>query len=530
MGRESLANRLAIKRKAGFLKTFNKRIETLKREKERLVLAVEGQDSLANQPWLDRIERTVQGFVGAGPVYGITPVSDWAKRSLEHIKTVKQSGRVPTEEDMNWITSMTQELAVLHSETMSEIHGDLTPEELAEPPGRISSLPLGAFPSARDSMLPSSEPKTEPVPQETAPPADEIETPTDQGTLPPEPIDPPSPENDDVPEEAEATPEETEARSSAAVPEYGTLPPERRPDLGVSRPSREPSIPPPTASVGGYTPPWETGLSPSEVPGSGVSEPIAVEASSSKNAEATIPLTIEDLTAVTGDRNGDRPPALLVQDEETAGKLPLGWKLLLAVLCVALLISLYFNWRSYIFNPDGADAHPEAVQDTGETGSLPAGDKLNGDPMATPDGKDTPPVAEGKESNGNDEQAASSDTPKKTTKKKSRSKRSKSRSKRSRSKKSAENSSSEPSNGTSSTRSDPRPSSTTGVLSILVPSYARGPVSITVDKRPKGKAPLKLALTPGLHEVVQTYKGTRTKRIVLIQKGRTKAITAKVPK
>jgi hypothetical protein len=68
------------------------------------------------------------------------------------------------------------------------------------------------------------------------------------------------------------------------------------------------------------------------------------------------------------------------------------------------------------------------------------------------------------------------------------------------------------------------------VLSILVPANARGPVAITVDKRPKGNAPLKLSLTPGLHEVVQKYKRTRTMRIVLIQQGTTKVITAKVPK
>jgi hypothetical protein len=525
MGRESLANRLSLKRKAGFLKTFNKRIDALKREKERLERALEDRDSLANQPWLDRIERTVQGFVGAGPVYGITPVSDWAKRSLEHIKKIKQNGTVPAEEDINWITSMTQELAVLHSESMVDIQNDLTPEELADPPIRISSLPLGSFPSARQPS---------PVPEaSTAPPADEIEKSKDQGTLPPEPGDSSSSETGDIGGETEDVQDETEETSAETVQKSETLPPERQSYPGGSVPAREPSIPPPTASVGGYTPPWETSPPQSEVPGPGPSGAVDVEETRSRNQENTIPLTIDDLTAVAGDRDRDKPPPPLAQDGEVAGTVPLGWKLVTLGLCVALLISLYFNWRSYASDADRSLSDKESAVDTGQTGAPPTAgnptDSVNGDTLANPDGKDTPPAGDVTESAGTDDPSVSQETPKKTKRKKSRS-RSRSKSRRTRTTQSTNTSPSEPANGQRSTKSDPRPSGTTGVLSILVPSYARGPVSITVDKRPKGNAPLKLTLTPGLHEVVQTYKGSRSMRIVLIQKGKTKAITAKVPK
>jgi hypothetical protein len=526
MVRDSLANRLAIKRKAGFLKTFNKRIDTLKREKERLEKALEDRDSLGNQPWLDRVQRTVQGFVGAGPVYGIIPVSDWAKQSLDHIKKIKQNSAAPTEEDINWITSMTQELAVLQSEAMAEIQDDVSPEELTDPPNRISSLPLGFFPSAQRPIASLLEPKTEETPEEpTAPPADEIEKPDNQGTLPPEPVEASSSENEDGPRETAETSAETTLKSEA-------LPPYRQSDLGESAPAREPSIPPPTASVGGYTPPWETVPFKSDIPGTGAKEPVDVEAMRSRNVENTIPLTIDDLTAVSHDRDRDKPPPPLAFDGEPGGKVPLGWKLLTAGLCVALLISLYFNWRSYAKGTDRPISNKESVLDTGEIGTSPAADKptasANGDNTTSPEGKDTPRTNV-QESTGKEEPSASVDAPKKTKKRKSSS-RSRSRSRRTRAKKSTDNSPSEPANNRSSKRSDPRPSGTTGVLSILVPSHARGPVSITVDKRPKGKAPLKLSLTPGLHEVVQTYKGNRTMRIVLIQKGKTKVITAKVPK
>jgi hypothetical protein len=503
MGRESLANRLAVKRKAGFLRTFNKRIETLKHEKERLEKTVENPDSLADQPWTERVERTVQGFIGAGPVYGITAVSDWAQRTLDHIKHIKQNDHPLTDEDIHWITSITQELVLLHSEALAEIQDDLTQDELADPPSRISRLPLGAFPSARKSNLNALKPDTEASAEESGrEAAEEIGEPSDTGTLPPEPVTP-------APVATEDTAQEIRSQSAAPIPDEETA-------LG------EASIPPPTASIGVYAPPWEPPPSTSEAPESGASQPVDIETSHGRNVENTIPLTIEDLTAVVDDRSRNKPPPPLGLGVGPVGKVPFGWKLLTGGLVVALLISLYFNWRGYTSATDQPISGDETALDTEQTGAAPVEPTpaADGD-NATSAGANDPSRVGAQATSDKDVPSASKEAPKKKKRRSSRS-RSKSRTKKTRAATSEQQ-------GATKT-AEPRPSRTTGVLSILVPANARGPVAITVDKRPKGNAPLKLSLTPGLHEVVQKYKRTRTMRIVLIQQGKTKVITAKVPK
>jgi hypothetical protein len=52
---------------------------------------------------------------------------------------------------------------------------------------------------------------------------------------------------------------------------------------------------------------------------------------------------------------------------------------------------------------------------------------------------------------------------------------------------------------------------------------------VIVDGKPRGSAPLKVKLSPGIHEVIFSYEGKRTMRMVAIQTGETKSITAKVP-
>ena len=72
-----------------------------------------------------------------------------------------------------------------------------------------------------------------------------------------------------------------------------------------------------------------------------------------------------------------------------------------------------------------------------------------------------------------------------------------------------------------------RPEST-GTLAVTVPAGAAGPIDVSVDGKKRGKAPLKLKLTPGLHEVVFSSGGKRTMRMVSVKEGATKSIAAKV--
>ena len=491
MGRDSLANRLAVKRKAGFLKSFGKRIDFLRRERERLARAMADPDILGDKPWIEQVERTVQGFIGAGPVYGITAVSDWAKRSLERIKSIKQAGTPPTEDDVNWITSITQELVVLHSEALGDIQDDLSPEELEANPLRVSMLPLGAFPSAkrlRNTMPPTA--ATE-KPTEAS-----HETPDGSHTLPTKSAD------------AAELQDRDSSRDDEIVPAH------------------VPSNQPLADSVSGYgTSPGSDGSEPA------VEATVAVEASGSENVEKTIPLTVEDLTQVRGIAPRDQA-APLVSPLVSAEKSFRGWKLLALGLSVALLVSLYYNWKGYASK---TDARPESITDTEITSaesttafssSAEEGPNAKNLPPADTEENPTaesPPPADVKEPPEKTEATAST-APKKVEKKKKPRSRSRSRAKA----KSRRSGKSTTRDGSGDSVS-PTPSKNTGVLSILAPPGKRGPVAITVDKRARGNAPVKLQLSPGLHEVIQTYEGRRIIRIILIQEGKTKTITAKVP-
>ncbi|MCP4675499.1 MAG: response regulator [Deltaproteobacteria bacterium] len=73
----------------------------------------------------------------------------------------------------------------------------------------------------------------------------------------------------------------------------------------------------------------------------------------------------------------------------------------------------------------------------------------------------------------------------------------------------------------------PKPG-TTGLLSIKVPPGVSGSIVVSVDGRSRGKAPLNVRLSSGLHEVVFTHNGKRTMRMVSMKLGQTKTIQAKV--
>jgi len=137
MGQDNLAGRLATKRKLGFLKTFDKRIEGLIREKERLLRALRDPDAPGSAAWLDNVESIIRGFVGAGPVYGINAVSDWAKSTLAQVARRREMEADPNEEDLLWLSSITQEIKLLHSEAMSEIEEKFGVASIQETPSVI---------------------------------------------------------------------------------------------------------------------------------------------------------------------------------------------------------------------------------------------------------------------------------------------------------------------------------------------------------------------------------------------------------
>ncbi len=73
------------------------------------------------------------------------------------------------------------------------------------------------------------------------------------------------------------------------------------------------------------------------------------------------------------------------------------------------------------------------------------------------------------------------------------------------------------------------PASVPGVLSIAQPADDSLPIRVSVDNRVKGRAPIKLDLSPGEHHIAFSRDGKRSFRTVIIESKKTKKITAKVP-
>ncbi|MDD5306595.1 MAG: response regulator [Deltaproteobacteria bacterium] len=104
---------LALQRRMGFLGTFGAKIESLRREMERVNRAAGDPKSFSGSWPAEGLERIGRSLVGAGPVYGLNGVTDWAKGFLSRLDELRASVAGPTEEDVRWLASEIQALVEL---------------------------------------------------------------------------------------------------------------------------------------------------------------------------------------------------------------------------------------------------------------------------------------------------------------------------------------------------------------------------------------------------------------------------------
>jgi hypothetical protein len=545
MDSDSMQNRLATKRKLGFLKTFDKRIEGLKRERQRLERVIEDPDPLGPATWLENVERIVRGFIGAGPVYGINNVSEWAKKTIDEIQAIRERAGPPTEEELLWLSSTTQELNLLHSEAMVEIEEKYGVESIQKttlPPEDTTVSPHPGMDPTKVTTLP---------PKQIARAADSISTPPPLGAG--SPAITPITEDDivtSIPDEvgsaltrntgktAAAPPaEEQTAWSGVGPARVDTLAPAATTDLPARTLAAHAKM-----AAGPETRPRPAASAPSSP------EPPSPKPRSSKQSPAPAPVkadsaaeepkkTKEDTFKLTSNDIDELPKGSFVESvpppapSTASSGISRAWIGAMVITWIALLVSLYFNWLSYGAGPitmtDGTASEKPAPTPADQQKTAPTTPAVGGpvSPISIQE-KPAPKNAPAKTTAAKKIAKEPAKTKDKPPEPKAAAKKTGKR------KKPAEKPPEKSSEPTAAGKKSPAtvsPSKEAGVLSVLVPPNASGPVSIDVDKRTRGTAPIKIKLKPGLHEVVQNYKGKRTMRIVLIRKGKTKIITAKIP-
>jgi len=252
---------------------------------------------------------------------------------------------------------------------------------------------------------------------------------------------------------------------------------------------------------------------------------------------STITLTLEDISEIAS-----RPPPAAAAPRAPMPpppirrKSPRFWQVLTIVLTAGLAVSFYFNlpfsrktddtWSAETGRSASARTGSSAPE-TAATGlpmppeDHPAGQEA-GDTAGDGDTESPAPADEPAEaaSSGRDEAPADKDEAGAAQKESAQGK------------PQATTSTSQKSTQRRKKR-DGKSSSTTsknaGTLKVTKPSDATGAIRVSVDGKLRGRAPLRVQLPPGLHEIVFSHNGKRTMRMVSIQTGQTKTIEAKVP-
>jgi CheY-like chemotaxis protein len=174
---------LAVARRVGFLGTFDSKIEGLRREMERVGRAAGDPKAFGGRWPVEGLERIGRSLIGAGPVYGLNDVTDWARRFLTRLDELRAGAAGPSDEDMRWLAAEIQVFADLKEAALRETphavaqQGEARPETTAEP--------------AASARAPAAIEETPPMPaaavafETPAVPAPALPGPRNPGSFPP---------------------------------------------------------------------------------------------------------------------------------------------------------------------------------------------------------------------------------------------------------------------------------------------------------------------------------------------------------
>jgi CheY-like chemotaxis protein len=225
---------LATQRRLGFLKTFDKKLEGLRRENERLHRLVENPRALGGAAALAGLERIVRGLVGAGPVYGLPEITAWAEEALEQVQALKEAGGVSGAASLSWIATAIVDLGSLRDEALAAIDSGV---DAAAPPPKPKTVSKMAF-------TVETSPPPPPVPSVEVARAEEKDAAQETASSSAE-------EKDAAQETASSSAEEKDAAQETA-----SSSPEERPASRVSPEATPPSAPelPLEEGAGGRSP------------------------------------------------------------------------------------------------------------------------------------------------------------------------------------------------------------------------------------------------------------------------------------
>ena len=169
MSKEKSIKSIAAKRQLGFLSTFEKKFQGFRREMERLQRASSTGQSFGNGWPTDGLDRTARSLVGAGAVYGLPNITDWAKSFLDKIESIHSSESPPGENDLDWLAKQIGVLLDLHKAAELRATEELGEDSISPQPHlERQNAPRGARES-RPFIAPSTTTDPPPPMQKTVP-------------------------------------------------------------------------------------------------------------------------------------------------------------------------------------------------------------------------------------------------------------------------------------------------------------------------------------------------------------------------
>ncbi|MFO8070914.1 MAG: response regulator [Polyangia bacterium] len=179
---------LVARRQLGFLETFDKKLEGFRREMERLERAAGSGKSYGGSWPTEGLERIARSLVGAGAVYGLPAVTDWARSFLERLDSLRSGEQAPSRDDFAWLAEQIGALSSLRDEARDRAESVADPEaaERRRAEERQRSQERRTSSQPPPFIAPST--TTDPPP-----PSEGESAPRTSSSIPPRPSAPPEP-------------------------------------------------------------------------------------------------------------------------------------------------------------------------------------------------------------------------------------------------------------------------------------------------------------------------------------------------
>ena len=116
MDSDSALSPLVARRRLSYLATFENKIHALRRGLERVRRVADDATTFSGRLPTDDLERVGRSLVGAGLVYGLNEVTDWANSFIAGLANLRRRGELPTEKDFEWLAAQISTLQDLRDQ------------------------------------------------------------------------------------------------------------------------------------------------------------------------------------------------------------------------------------------------------------------------------------------------------------------------------------------------------------------------------------------------------------------------------